>query len=109
MTDRQDLDQHGFGVDGRMSNDPYDRPDQAFPRLPAENGGRVTQYGRVETFDRGAYLYKSGVRGADFFLVLDGAVNILESDGYGGDVVVTTHRANEFTGELKLFLTLNHS
>jgi thioredoxin reductase (NADPH) len=85
-----------------MSNDPYDRPDQAFPRLSAEMVGRVTQYGRVETFDRGAYLYKSGDRGADFFLVLDGAVDILESDGYGGDVVVTTHRANEFTGELNL-------
>lgn len=93
----------GASAVGGMSTDPYDRPGQTFPTLDAEMVDRVTPYGRLESFDGGAYLYRSGDRGVDFFLVLDGALDILDSDGHGGNIVVRTYGANQFTGELNLF------
>jgi thioredoxin reductase (NADPH) len=88
------------GYDGGMSSDPYERPAQTFPKLPPEVIDRIKPYGRPDSFDGGAYLFRVGDRNVDFFLVLEGAVDILESDGHGGHALVITHEAREFTGEL---------
>ena len=61
---------------------------------------RIATHGTFEVFDGGDYLYEAGDRGVDFFVVLDGAVDILESDGRGGHILITTHEAGQFTGEL---------
>src|SRR5215472_529683 len=86
--------------DGGMSSDPYDRPAQTFPKLPLEMIDRIKPYGRPDSFDGGAYLFRIGDRNVDFFLILEGAVVILESNGHGGHALVVTHEACEFTGEL---------
>jgi thioredoxin reductase (NADPH) len=86
--------------DGAMPTDPYDRPAQTFPKLPPEMVERIKKYGQPDSFDGGAYLYHVGDRDVDFFLILEGAVDILESDGHGGHVLVITHEISEFTGEL---------
>jgi thioredoxin reductase (NADPH) len=86
--------------DGAMPTDPYDRPAQTFPKLPPEMVERIKKYGQQDSFDGGAYLYHVGDRDVDFFLILEGAVDILESDGHGGHVLVITHEVSEFTGEL---------
>jgi CRP-like cAMP-binding protein len=78
-------------------------PDQTFPRLPAETVDRVLRYGHPETFDGGAYLYQFGERGFDFFLVLDGTVDALDNDGKGGNIVLATYGAKQFSSELNLF------
>ncbi|MGO7188307.1 FAD-dependent oxidoreductase [Rhizobium brockwellii] len=61
---------------------------------------RAWRYGRRETVDGGQYLYRVGDRNVDLFIILDGEVDILESDGRGGHGLITTHQANQFTGEL---------
>src|SRR5215470_5058611 len=94
--------QPGSIAGGGRWSDPYDRRGQTFPTLHAEMVDRVRQYGHEDRFDGGTYLYRWGDRRVDFFLILDGAVDVLESDGHGGNVVVTTHHSNQFTGELNL-------
>ena len=86
-----------------LSGTPFGNPEQTFPRLPAEMVDRIKQYGRVEALDGGTYLYKSGDRGFDFFLVLDGTIDVLESNERGGHVVLMTYGPNQFCGELNLF------
>ncbi|MDF2997594.1 MAG: cation tolerance protein CutA [Xanthobacteraceae bacterium] len=92
--------QRGFTGDGGMATDPYDRPGQTFPKLPPAMVERIAKYGERSSFDGGDYLYEFGDRDVDFFLVLDGAVDVLESDGRDGHVLITTHEAGGFTGEL---------
>jgi thioredoxin reductase (NADPH) len=95
--------QSGFAVAGAAPSDIFEKPDQTFPRLPAEMVDRVLRYGHPETFDGGAYLYQFGERAFDFFLILDGTVDALDNDGKGGNIVLTTYGANQFSGELNLF------
>ena len=92
-----------FAVAGAAPGDIFEKPDQTFPRLPAEMVDRVLRYGHPETFDGGAYLYQFGERAFDFFLILDGTVDALDNDGKGGNIVLTTYGANQFSGELNLF------
>ena len=94
--------QPGFAVAGVAPGDIFEKPDQTFPRLPAEMVDRVLRYGHPETFDGGAYLYQFGERAFDFFLILDGTVDALDNDGKGGNIVLTTYGANQFSGELNL-------
>ncbi|MDI7862847.1 FAD-dependent oxidoreductase [Rhizobiaceae bacterium n13] len=75
-------------------------PGEAFPRLTAEMVARVARFGRQDRFDSGAYLYEVGDREVDFFIILDGAVDVFESDGRAGHVLIATHGENQFTGEL---------
>jgi thioredoxin reductase (NADPH) len=77
-------------------------PGQRYPRLSPETVARISTHGRSGVFDGGEYLYEVGDRDVDFFVVLDGAVDILESDGRGGHILITTHDAGQFTGELNL-------
>ena len=80
--------------------DPYEQPEQTFPKLAPEMIDRIRPYGKIDHFDGGSYLFQVGDRNVDFFLILDGAVDILQSDGRGGHVLVVTHEKSEFTGEL---------
>jgi thioredoxin reductase (NADPH) len=98
-----DSAQPGFAAAGAAPGDIFEKPDQTFPRLPAEMVDRVLRYGHPETFDGGAYLYQFGERAFDFFLILDGTVDALDNDGKGGNIVLTTYGANQFSGELNLF------
>ena len=93
----------GFAVAGGAPDDIFEKPDQTFPRLPAEMVERVMRYGHLETFDGGAHLYRFGERDFDFFLVLDGTVDALDNDGKGGNIVLMSYGAKQFSGELNLF------
>ncbi|MEM7710067.1 MAG: FAD-dependent oxidoreductase, partial [Pseudomonadota bacterium] len=84
-------------------NDPYARKGQIFPRLSDEQIARLADYGTTETLDDGAVLFRRGQRGVDFFLVTDGAVDIVDREADGADKIITTHGARQFTGELDLF------
>ena len=84
----------------RLPTDPGERPAQTFPRLPPAVIERIAGYGERHAFDGGEYLYDVGDRSVDFFVVLDGAVDVMGSDGQGGHVLITTHVPGSFTGEL---------
>ncbi|MBW9118066.1 FAD-dependent oxidoreductase [Rhizobium cauense] len=75
-------------------------PGEAFPRLTPEMVARIVPFGREDRFDGGTYLYEVGDREVDFFVILNGSVDVLESDGHGGHALIATHRENQFTGEL---------
>ena len=83
--------------------DPYARSAQTFPHLPPAMAARVAAYGTEERLPAGTLIFERGQRGVDFFLVLEGSIEILSIGDDGRSEVVTVHGANEFTGELDLF------
>jgi thioredoxin reductase (NADPH) len=84
-------------------SDPYNRASQTFPQLSPEMSSRVAAFGTEETLAQGTYVFHRGDRGVDFFLVLEGSIEILDFDKHGEQTVVTTHGPRQFTGELDLF------
>jgi thioredoxin reductase (NADPH) len=84
-------------------SDPYSRPAQIFPRLSEEMAARVAGYGTEERLAGGTHVFTRGERSVDFFLVLDGNIEIFDLDDYGQPNVFTVHNERQFTGELDLF------
>lgn len=82
-------------------DDPYARSAQVFPVLDDDMLARVRGYGSRETVEPGAVLYARGDRRADFFVVLSGAIGVFRpAECEGGEELLTTHHAGQFTGEL---------
>ncbi|MEZ5934758.1 MAG: FAD-dependent oxidoreductase [Alphaproteobacteria bacterium] len=84
-------------------SDPYAREAQTFPQLSEEQASRVAGYGSEETLETGALAFERGERSVDFFLLLDGAIEIFDMDAEGRPNVFTTHGPRQFTGEMDLF------
>lgn len=84
-------------------SDPYQRMAQTFPALAPEMLERVIAFGSEEKLPDGAMLFERGERSVDFFLCLQGGIEVLESDDEGERHVVHTHTPGQFTGELDLF------
>ena len=83
--------------------DPYQRQDQIFPHLSEEMTRRVAAYGVEEMVPSGTTIFERGQRSVDFFLVLQGSIEIYDVDVHGKAEIFTVHRANQFAGELDLF------
>src|SRR5690349_18121425 len=84
-------------------SDPYSRPAQTFPRLTEEMAARVAAYGVEERLPGGTHVFTRGERSVDFFLVLDGNIEIFDLDDYGQPNVFTVLGERQFSGELDLF------
>jgi thioredoxin reductase (NADPH) len=91
---------------GADPTDPYLRAAQTFPRLSEDQLGRVRAFGAVQALPAGAMLFRRGDHTVDFFVVLRGAVEILDA-GAGTPQVITVHGERQFTGELDLFSDRN--
>ena len=89
-------------IDMPDPSDPYLRESQTFPKLTAEQIERAKRFGTVQALAKGAILFDRGERTVDFFVVLDGNIEIFEyrSDGLN---VFTVHGPSQFTGEIDLF------
>jgi thioredoxin reductase (NADPH) len=85
------------------ASDPYARAQETFPRLTGDQVARVAAFGVVEALSRGTVLFERDDRGVDFFLVLEGHIEIYEPGPAGEPVVMTIHAEHQFTGELDLF------
>lgn len=85
-----------------QTTDPYAREHQIFPTLSQEQIERTMPFGREETLPAGTVLFERGDLGVDFFVVLDGFIEIYE---YSLEQlkVIHIHRSKQFTGELDLF------
>ncbi|HUN25669.1 MAG TPA: FAD-dependent oxidoreductase [Steroidobacteraceae bacterium] len=83
--------------------DPLAREAQTFPQLSEEMTARVAGYATQESVPAGTLLFARGDRGVDFFLVLSGAIEILETDVHGQTTVFRVHEARQFTGEMAMF------
>lgn len=88
--------------DSTDPSDPYQRKAQTFPTLDDDKMMRVGRFGAREAVSGGSLLFKRGERSVDFFLVLKGAIDILDDQG-GAERRVHRHEAGQFTGELDLF------
>src|SRR4029434_3464587 len=82
--------------------DPYVREAQTFPRLSVDAANRVANYGVEQGLRKGTRLFERGQRGVDFFLVLDGSIEIYDVDARGEPHVLTVHGERQFTAELDL-------
>jgi len=78
----------------------YARTEQIFPRLTDEQVGRCLPFGTRERLAAGTVLFSRGERTVDCFVVLDGAVEIVDPSS---GAVITVHGERNFTGELDLF------
>ncbi|QRM55852.1 FAD-dependent oxidoreductase [Sinorhizobium sp. BG8] len=96
MADRGDFNT----VSSPISVELREIPGEAFPRLTPDMVARIAPFGGSDRFEAGVYLYEVGDREVDFFVILNGAVDVFESDGQGGHKLIATHRENQFTGEL---------
>jgi thioredoxin reductase (NADPH) len=84
-------------------SDPYERQAQTFPRLSDEQVARAKAFGCVEDLPKGTVLFSRGDRTVDFFLVLEGDIEIYDTGPDGAPNVITVHGPSQFTGELDLF------
>ncbi len=84
------------------ATDPYARRAQIFPKLTSEQCARTAAFGKVEHLAKGSVLFERGERSVDFFLILQGCIEIYEH-ARDGQRVITVHEASGFTGELDLF------
>ena len=83
--------------------DPMARLAQTFPRLSQELASRVAAYGIEEEHPTSTTLFERGQRNADFFLVLDGGIEILDVDAAGNIQQLRLLGERQFTGEMNLF------
>jgi len=84
-------------------SDPYERTAQTFPVLPPDMIERMTAFGEEEVLADGTYVFQRGERTVDFFVILDGKIDIMTFDDCGRSELVHSHRAGQFTGEIDLF------
>ena len=82
--------------------DPMHRREQMFPQLSPDMVRRMAAYGHEEQIAAGTLLFQRGQRGVDFYLVLEGFIEIFDLDKFGQPNVFTTHGPRQFTGEMNL-------
>ena len=82
--------------------DPYLREAQTFPRLDHDMVARVAGYGTEDVIPAGGLLYRRGDRNADFFVVLDGELEVFVEGPSRERDVFARHRVSQFTGETTL-------
>jgi thioredoxin reductase (NADPH) len=80
--------------------DPYAREGQTFPVLTPELIERVMAYGAAEFAPAGVTLYERGDREVDFFVVLEGQIEVLNPSGDCESFYVLG--PGQFTGEMNL-------
>jgi thioredoxin reductase (NADPH) len=83
--------------------DPCVRKREIFPRLTPEMMLRISDYGTEEIVPEGAWLFRRGDRNVDFFVVVEGELEILSLDRNSENTLLTTVEEGQFTGELDLF------
>ncbi len=84
------------------ASDPYERASQTVPTLSHEMAARVAAFGTEGALPAGTLVFERGQRSVDFFLVLQGKIEIFDLE-HGVPKVFTVHGERQFTGELDLF------
>jgi len=84
-----------------LDADLYARQAQTFPVLTDEQVALAKPYGTVESLSKGTVLFERGDRNGDFFIVLEGNIEIF---AYGPDglYVFVVHDKHQFSGDVNL-------
>ena len=91
------------GADAYDPTDPYNREEQTFPRLQRDQIVRIEAFGEGGDYPAGAELFRRGERSVDFFVVVDGSIEIVDPGAPEGGNIIHVHQSRGFTGELDLF------
>src|SRR4029079_5740003 len=75
--------------------------DIAFPRLSRTQIDALRRWGQLRSLAAGDVLFKEGDRGFSFFVVLEGAVEIVEQSR-GTPHQWRVHEPGEFTGDVDM-------
>ncbi len=78
------------------------RENAAFPDLDDAQLAVLAGYGTRRRIVPGEVLFSAGSAGYDFIVILSGSIEILGSDGTGGQARITQHGARRFLGEVSL-------
>jgi thioredoxin reductase (NADPH) len=84
-----------------MADPSADRRQQMFPRLTDAQLGRISSLGRRRAVRAGEILFERGEQNTHFFVVVDGAIEVVRPVGEREEPVVV-HGPGEFTGELNM-------
>jgi thioredoxin reductase (NADPH) len=76
------------------------RGEQMFPRLGADEVGRIGRFGERRAFEPGEYLARVGEPGLGLFVILRGAVDVRQRSAVAPSSPIVTHEAGNFLGEL---------
>ena len=76
------------------------RHDQIFPVLEPVEVERLSRFGEARNYASGAMLVKTGDISPGFFLVLSGEIAVRQRDSLGHELLIVTHGAGGFHGEL---------
>ncbi len=76
--------------------------EQRFPRLSAEQVAELAPFGIERHFEPGAIVWRAGDLDVDFFVVLEGALEIVGRDAYRHDSLFTTLGPGQYSGETSL-------
>jgi thioredoxin reductase (NADPH) len=79
-----------------------DATTQIFPVLTPAQIARVRSCSELRKVQLGEILFELGDSDAPFFVLLSGAMEIVQPDINGAERLVATHNAGEFTGELSM-------
>jgi thioredoxin reductase (NADPH) len=74
---------------------------QAFPVLTEAQIRRIRPGGKLREVKKGEILFEPGDIGVPFFVLLDGAMQIVQPD-LVGERLITTHGPGQFTGEMTM-------
>ena len=80
--------------------------DAAAPTLRESDLAALMSFGQVRSVAAGEVLYRAGEPSSDFFVILDGEVEVVRPDAEG-DVFLVTHGPGRFLGELNLLTGQN--
>ncbi|MFL5812177.1 MAG: FAD-dependent oxidoreductase [Bdellovibrionia bacterium] len=101
--DLEDEGKFGSPIKPEDLNDPGYQQDLVRPVLTDTQIEAVRTFGEEIELDEGRVLFRRGDRNIDFFVVLEGVVDVYETDSAGKHHVVLVHQHGNFTGELNLF------
>ena len=76
------------------------RRHQMFPVLSEAEIARISRFGDVKAFPKGARLITAGEPGPGMFVVLKGVVAVSQRDGLGHVVPIVQHARGHFMGEV---------
>lgn len=79
-----------------------ERRDQMFPTLSSTQIAGLSSFGIERTFPKGTMLWDIGDRNPDFYVVLDGTLEVVRRDAFGIDTVIASHTKGRFSGETNM-------
>src|SRR5256885_13302589 len=80
-----------------------ERREQMFPRLTPRQIDRLRELGKRRTVERGEILYDQGAATPQFYVILSGALEIVEPLD-GKELPIAVAGPGEFTGEVNMLL-----